>query len=178
MDKEAPDESRPAYDAAVVLGAAVWPGGRPSPALERRVAHAVGLHAAGRVRCLIMTGGLGRHPPAEAALMRDLAIRQGVPPAAILVECTSTSTMSNARNALALARSQGLERLVVVSDFYHLPRARLAFAHAGASVATEAPTPAATRPGAALWQYAREAAALGWYGLRYGLGRLRAGPGL
>lgn len=168
----------PVYDAAVVLGAAVWSGGRPSPALARRVDHAIGLYRAGRVRVLIMTGGLGRHPPAEAELMSAIAVAQGVPESAILLDRASTSTMANARNALELARAHGLERLVVVSDLYHLPRARLAFAHAGRSVATEAPVPTRGRPGAAILQYGREAAALAWYGCRYTVGRVRRTGGL
>ncbi|WP_300535496.1 ElyC/SanA/YdcF family protein, partial [uncultured Mameliella sp.] len=51
---------------ALVLGASVRPDGRPSPALTRRVAHAVALWQAGRVGTLVLSGGVRTHPPAEA----------------------------------------------------------------------------------------------------------------
>ena len=58
-------EPRPA-DAVVVLGAAVWPGERPSPALQRRIDRGVELWQAGRAPVLVPTGGLGRYPPSAA----------------------------------------------------------------------------------------------------------------
>ena len=44
---------------AVVLGAAVWPGGRPSPALARRAARAATLSAEGKVCGIVACGGFG-----------------------------------------------------------------------------------------------------------------------
>ena len=65
------------YDAAIVLGAMVRPDGSPSPALARRVGHAVRLAHAGVVSHLLMTGGAVRHPVPEARIMRDLAVAAG-----------------------------------------------------------------------------------------------------
>jgi vancomycin permeability regulator SanA len=52
---ESPPE---AYDVIVVLGAAVWPGGQPSPTLQRRTLHAVDLLQRGYATYLLVTGGL------------------------------------------------------------------------------------------------------------------------
>ena len=82
----------PSYDAAIVLGASVGPDGRPSPALLRRVARGVALYHAGQAGRLLMSGGVGRHPPAEADVMRDLAVQAGVPAACVLTELRSRTT--------------------------------------------------------------------------------------
>ena len=65
-----------AYDVIVVLGAAVWPGGQPSPALQCRVLHAVDLLQRGYALHLLVTGGVGQYPPAEAEVM-TFAVSQG-----------------------------------------------------------------------------------------------------
>ncbi len=46
-------------DAIIVLGAAVWPGGRASPALAARMQHAIALYRAGYAAHLILSGGVG-----------------------------------------------------------------------------------------------------------------------
>ena len=53
-------------DVIVVLGARVWPSGRPSDALARRTLHAVKLYQEGLAAAIICSGGLGTHPPTEA----------------------------------------------------------------------------------------------------------------
>ena len=111
----------PPRDAIVVLGAAVWPDG-PSPALRRRVGHALALYRVGAAPVILCCGGLGRFPPTEAEAMRALLRDSGVPEAAILCEDRSRTTLENLVFARALAAPRGLRRIVVVTDRYHLPR--------------------------------------------------------
>jgi uncharacterized SAM-binding protein YcdF (DUF218 family) len=59
--------------------------------------------------------------------MAEVAKQQGVPPEALILETKSCNTYENARMALKIASERQLNRLLVVSDWYHLPRARLAF---------------------------------------------------
>ena len=80
-----------ARTAIVVLGAAVLAEG-PSPALRRRIALAARLWHAGRGAAVIGSGGLGRHPPAEARAIRDGLVAAGVPPAAVREEDAARST--------------------------------------------------------------------------------------
>src|SRR5215467_5275333 len=80
------------YDVIVVLGAAVWPGEQPSPALQRRVLHAVDLLQRGYAAYLLVTGGVGKYPPAEAVVMQRLAVAHGILPQHILCEDQATST--------------------------------------------------------------------------------------
>ena len=97
-------------DVIIVLGAAVWPGGQPSPALRRRVTHAVHLLQSEKGRRLLVTGGLGKHAPAEADVMRQLAIDAGVPPSLILVEDQATSTFEQ---VVGVAERKGQSETVV-----------------------------------------------------------------
>lgn len=118
--------ARPAggYDAIVVAGCAVWPGGRPSDALARRVDHAVALHRAGVAPVIVLTGGVGRHPPAEAEVAAARCRAAGVPDAALRIETVSTDTLGNAREAARHVKG----RVVVVSDPFHVARCRHMFA--------------------------------------------------
>jgi uncharacterized SAM-binding protein YcdF (DUF218 family) len=120
----------------VVLGARVLPGGVPSGALVARVEKAVALYRGGLAPRLLFSGGTGLHPPSEAQVMRALAVRLGVPAEACLLEEQSHSTEQNARFSAGLLRGLGLQRAVVVSDAYHLLRARQYFRLQGLEVAT------------------------------------------
>ncbi|MBV8654339.1 MAG: YdcF family protein, partial [Alphaproteobacteria bacterium] len=74
--------------------------------------------------------------------MREIALAGGVPERAILLEPRSRNTFENAVETAQLMRSKGLKTLVLVSDRYHLPRARLLFRRAGLIVrATAHPPP-------------------------------------
>jgi uncharacterized SAM-binding protein YcdF (DUF218 family) len=123
-------------DVVVVLGARVLAGGVPSGALQARVEKAVELYQRGIASRLIFSGGVGDHPPSEAQVMRSLAVRLGVPAEACTLEEQSHSTEQNARYSAELLRSLGAQRVVVVSDPYHLLRARQYFRLQGFEVAT------------------------------------------
>jgi uncharacterized SAM-binding protein YcdF (DUF218 family) len=129
---------------AMILGAAVWPDG-PSPTLRRRTLTAARLWQAGEVTAILCCGGLGRHPPTEAAAMRDLLLAEGVPDAAILLEDRSTTTAENIALALPILRARGETRVIVVTDWYHAPRARMTARRMGLEAASRSPSLRGTR---------------------------------
>ncbi|HEY7492510.1 MAG TPA: YdcF family protein [Candidatus Tectomicrobia bacterium] len=134
-----PTSLPPPCDVIIVLGAAVWPGEQPSPALRWRTAHAVHLLRAGRGRMLLDSGGLGKHPPAEASLMQQLALEAGVPAACVLVEDQATSTFQSAIYCTRILHQHDWSTALVVTDRYHLPRALLTFRSLGIQVLGSAP---------------------------------------
>jgi len=79
---------------------------------------------------VIFSGGLGEwHPETPAGLlMRDLAAEsvpdRGGALSAMAVEGNSTTTFENLRFSFAIAEAKGYRRLALVSDPYHLTRAR------------------------------------------------------
>lgn len=129
----------------VVLGAAVWAGGEPSPTLRRRAAHAAALWHRGGVGRIVTTGGIGRHPPSEAQVAARICRDLGVPDAVLRPEERSRNTFEN------LAFARGLlpdppGPVVLVSDRYHLPRAWLIARLMGLAARTSAAPRGARSP--------------------------------
>lgn len=127
-------------DAAIVLGAAVY-NERPSPVFRERINHAINLYRTGNVKYLIFTGGIGnRDEIAESEAARNYALQHGIPPEAILIETTSTTTSENLRQAKRLVEEYNLGRVLVVSDPLHMKRAMTIATELGLD-ASPSPTP-------------------------------------
>jgi uncharacterized SAM-binding protein YcdF (DUF218 family) len=109
-------------DAAVVLGAAAW-GPKPSPVFAARLDHAADLYVAGRVKKVVVTGGVGRlGGPSEAEVGKNYLTRHGVLAADVIQENQSRRTLDNIRNAQRLMRKAKLTSCLVVSDPLHMRR--------------------------------------------------------
>lgn len=119
------------FDAAVVLGAAVWEGGIPSPSLLRRALHGARIVLSGQARVLIASGGIGLFPPSEASVIKQIAIAQGVPEQNITLEESSRNTVENALFCAELMRANNWLSALIVSDRYHLVRAVALFRYLG-----------------------------------------------
>jgi len=129
------------FDAIIVPGCAVRPDGRPSGALARRTRHAVDLFKSGRAATLILTGGVGRHPPSEAEAAAQYAIERGVPEANIVLESRSTSTRENAAYAAETMPKHLSASVLVVTDGYHCWRCRRLFGRHFSTVHTAGSVP-------------------------------------
>lgn len=115
------DEQRQA-DVIVVLGAAQY-NGRPSPVLEARLRHAVGLYQAGVAPVLIVTGGkLAGDQTTEAEAARAWAEEHGVPASAILAEDLGRTTLESLEAVTRILDAHGLSSAVFVSDRAHMLR--------------------------------------------------------
>lgn len=111
-------------DCALVFGSAVRRGSAAGPGIERRIEAAARLWKEGKVRRLILTGGVGEgNALSEARVMQNEALRLGIAPEALRMEEGATSTWQN----LAFAQPFLMEcdTIVAVSDRYHLARIRL-----------------------------------------------------
>ncbi len=159
-------------DVIVVLGARVWPSGQPSDALTRRTLHAVKLYKEGLAAAIICSGGLGTHPPTEAQAAARLAMDQGVPPEAIVLEEEGHSTEESAFFVSEIMHARGWQEAIVVSDAYHLWRANLLFGKAGVKVypspAHDERYPLSTR--VYIYHLGREVVAIAWYYVKSWLG--------
>ena len=83
-----------------------------------------------------MSGAQGADEPFnEVTVMRRLAIEQGVPASAIVVDPKGLNTEATVQNTVEALRDGG-GTVAVVSDFFHLPRIKLAYQHAGVDVLT------------------------------------------
>ena len=163
-------QERPRY--AVVLGTQVLPGGRPSHTLDARVRHAARLHAGGRIDRVVVTGGVGRHPPSEAEVMARILREEGVPKDAVVLEDEAESTWDSARLVAAIAAKEGVSGVLVVTDPLHCVRTAAAFRRAGLIARTEPvySSPMWRVPWLRRGQFLRESGALVWYRVRHGVG--------
>lgn len=154
-----------AYDALVVLGAAVWANETPSPSLQRRALHAVALYEAGAAPKIIGSGGVGRFPPSEAEVIRRVCVSAGVPEGDVILEDTSHSTLENVLFSARILRRMNAGRVVVVSDKYHLFRAILCFRFLGFEVKGSGPNRGKTGTPLKKWlyYYLREIVAVPYY---------------
>lgn len=152
----------------VVLGAQVRAGGRPSRALAARVRHAGDMYHRGEADTILVSGGVGEHPPSEASIMAAILVETGVPRKKILPEAASLSTRHSAHHVAVLARERGLRRITLVTDPLHCVRAASAFRAEGLEVVIEPATrsPMWLESGERRGQFLREFGAVIWYGLR------------
>ncbi|MGJ8694968.1 MAG: YdcF family protein [Verrucomicrobiaceae bacterium] len=112
-------------DCAIVLGAAAWHT-KPSPVLKERLNHAIDLFKAGRVKALVLTGGYGQGAPlSESEVSYDYCVEAGIPRHAIRIETDSGTTFENLTEAAKIIKREGWSSSLLVSDPYHLKRARI-----------------------------------------------------
>lgn len=123
-------QPRPA-DVAIVLGTTVQRSGMPSGRLRERLDRALELFRNGTVRNIIVSGGLGREGYQEADVMRDYLVRRGVPAGNIFIDRNGYDTYETARSAQKIMASRQFTSAVVVSHYYHLPRAVVTFKRFG-----------------------------------------------
>ncbi len=127
------DYRRPA-DAVVVFGAKVHESGVLSSSLRDRVETAIELHRAGLAPLIVMSGGVDVSRTDEAAAMAEYAVARGVAPSALLLDSSGMDTDATVAGTLRLVGPGA--RLLAVSQFYHLPRIKMAFRLAGQDVST------------------------------------------
>jgi uncharacterized SAM-binding protein YcdF (DUF218 family) len=117
------DETRQA-DVIVVLGAAEYRG-RPSPVLRARLDHAYDLYMQGVAPRVMTTGGAGGDPQfTEGEVGRAYLVKRGIPSEDITVEAEGGSTVHSIVAVSEIMRRMGLQSAVLVSDGYHIYRAK------------------------------------------------------
>lgn len=112
-------EVRPAQ-AAVVLGAMVYPDGRVSDMVADRLHAALALYREGKVQKLLITGDHGQVEYDEVNTMRRWLEREGVPSADIFMDHAGFDTYNSMYRARSVFQ---VHSAVVVTQAFHLPRA-------------------------------------------------------
>jgi uncharacterized SAM-binding protein YcdF (DUF218 family) len=151
-------------DVGIVLGTELAADGSPSWRLAARLDRGLEAWRAGLVPVLIVSGGRDRSGWDEAPAMRRYLVERGVPDSCVVVDPHGRNTWLTARNARAWMDAHGARRALVVSQYFHLLRCRLAFARHGLpDVLTACPRGFEPRD---LLATAREVPALVKYALR------------
>jgi uncharacterized SAM-binding protein YcdF (DUF218 family) len=142
LEWQYPSQDTPPADAEaiVVLGAGVNPASDGELRVDldadsvRRCLHAAALHRQGKGCPLVLSGGKPERDsaePAVAEVMRDFLLRLGVDGSDLIVESDSRTTYENAVECRRILERHHLQRVVLVTDAVHMPRAVRCFRKQG-----------------------------------------------
>jgi uncharacterized SAM-binding protein YcdF (DUF218 family) len=125
------------YDAVVLLGGTVSPGGslRDEPAWNdnvERLLEVRELLLKGEAKVAIVSGGqLKNGLRTEAEYLQEELVRLGVPKEQVVLEAKANNTRENATESKKLLDEMGAKRVLLVTSAHHLPRAVGCFRAAG-----------------------------------------------
>lgn len=123
-------------DVAVVLGNTVQPDGTPSKRLAARLNRALDLWEKGTIEAIIVSGATGKEGVPEGDAMYRYLVQQGVPGDRIIVDNAGVDTSATAHNAAGIMAARGYDSAIVVTQYFHIPRARLAMQREGIETRT------------------------------------------
>ncbi|MBK6887011.1 MAG: YdcF family protein [Tetrasphaera sp.] len=111
----------PTADVTLVLGAGLTPDDTPSPCLAARLDVAAALRCRrARPNVLLLSGDNRYHDYDEPTAMRTYLVERGVPAERIVLDFAGRDTYDSCSRAKRIFR---VDRMLVVSQGYHLPRA-------------------------------------------------------
>ena len=107
-------------DCILILGCGVREDGSPSLMLRDRLETGIALYEAGAAEKLLMSGDHGRKEYDEVNTMKDFAMERGIPSADIFMDHAGFSTYDSMYRARDIFCT---EKVIIVTQEYHLPRA-------------------------------------------------------
>ncbi|WP_245887286.1 SanA/YdcF family protein [Umezawaea tangerina] len=110
----------PGAPVGLVLGAGLTREGRPTPFLAGRLDVAADLYARGKVSVLLVSGDNSREDYDEPGAMREYLVSKGVPGAVVVADYAGLDTWDSCVRARQIF---GVEKVTVVTQEFHLPRA-------------------------------------------------------
>lgn len=118
-------------DIAVVLGSKVNEDGTLSERLKKRLECGLNLYKSGRIKKIIVSGGLGKEGYYEGDKMKDFLLENGVASDLIIVDNIGNNTIATVNNTIKIKDSLKLESIIVVSQYFHLTRTKMLFRKKG-----------------------------------------------
>jgi uncharacterized SAM-binding protein YcdF (DUF218 family)/glycosyltransferase involved in cell wall biosynthesis len=126
-------------DAIVVLAGGVGESGRAGVGVQERVSKAVSLYRDGVAPRVIISSGFV-FTLREAEVMKAIAVDNGVPADAIILEERASNTFENVQFTTEILRKMGWRRIALVSSPYHMRRATMTWRKVAPDIAV-VPTP-------------------------------------
>lgn len=130
-------------DAIVILGGGrevndpAWQGDQPSLMAMQRLRYGARLAKATNLPVLVSGGLHFGQPPSEAQIMAD-SLAEDFDITARWLEGESRTTWENALYTAKILQAEGIQRVLLVTDAWHMPRSRWSYEQLGFSV-TSAP---------------------------------------
>jgi vancomycin permeability regulator SanA len=120
-------------DVAIVLGNKVEMDGRPSARLQARLDKTVALYQQNLFKNIIVSGGIGAEGFDEASVMKQYLTEKGIPADCIIVDSGGANTQLTAKNAAKIMREKNMQSALIISQYFHISRTRLALKEQGIS---------------------------------------------
>lgn len=126
-----PQGELPQADVIVVLGGGTGPAQYPRPLVELngsgdRLLYASWLYHQGIAPKLLLTGGhipwMGARESSPAEEMAEILEMLGVPKEAVWLESQSLNTYENALYSREILEREGIDRIILVTSAFHMPR--------------------------------------------------------
>ncbi|RXJ04655.1 YdcF family protein [Anaerobacillus alkaliphilus] len=118
-------------DVAVVLGNKVELDGKPSLRLQARLDKSVELYKEGYFKYIIVSGGVGKEGFDEANVMKNYLINQGIPADQIIEDPNGYNSQMTAKNTRMIVELLNVKSVMVISQYFHITRTKLAFQKVG-----------------------------------------------
>lgn len=132
--REAQIDEEHQADSIVVFGAAEYVG-HPSPVFRARLDHAYTLFKRRLAPVIVTTGGAGNDPHfSEGQVGRDYLESRGIPDADLIAETQGGDTEESARRVAVILHANNMHSCLLVSDAYHMFRAKQMMAAQGITV--------------------------------------------
>ncbi len=109
----------PPAQAAIVLGARVYPDGTPSPMLADRLETGVRLYKMGKVKKLLLSGDHGQTEYDEVNVMLAYVLARGVPPWDVFTDHAGFDTYDTMYRAIEVFQ---VRSALIVTQEFHLAR--------------------------------------------------------
>ena len=153
------DQARP-VDAIVVLGTTQY-NGVPSPTLQARLDRAVELYRDGIAPLIVVTGGnLPGDVYTEAEAGQMYLVEKGVPEEVILLENQGNDSWQSMNGVAGILAARNLDRILLVSDGFHLLRLKMMAGDLGLTAYATASTGSPIAGGEEFGYVVREALAI------------------
>ena len=118
-------------DIGVVLGNKVENNGQPSKRLKSRLDKAYELYNNKYIKLIIVSGGVDIRGLDEAEVMKNYLISKGIPDINIIKDLAGNNTIMTAINTKNIMGKNNFKTIIIISQFYHISRTKLAFSKVG-----------------------------------------------
>jgi vancomycin permeability regulator SanA len=148
-------------DVAVVPGNAVLQNGLPAGVLRSRLDRTIELYRAGKFPLIIVSGATKLGGYDEPAVMSNYLVQHEVPRGSIIEDKMGLNTSDTGKDVAKIMRARHLGSAMIVTNYYHITRTKLALQHAGIHDVEQAHVGVVTKDDA--FMVAREVVALYYY---------------
>jgi uncharacterized SAM-binding protein YcdF (DUF218 family) len=82
---------------------------------------------------ILVSGATGKEGVPEGTAMKRYLVASGIPDSAVIVDDQGVDTYASAQNTAAMLQSRQWKSVFVITQFYHVPRSKLALSKFGIS---------------------------------------------